>query len=91
MADRVFKGRIIVTGAVADENRVAFPEASEDFNKPHKGGLNPFHLLGQILDDNMAIMSPKVETINGSLWVSGSDAWVKIDPDGHIEIGISGV
>ena len=91
MADRIFKGRIILTAAVADENRVAFPEASEDFNKPHKGGLNPFNVLALVVDDNMKVGYPQVETINGSLWISGADAWIKIDPDGHIEIGTSGV
>lgn len=86
MADRIFKGRLLVTGAVADENKVAFPEAAEDFNQPHAGGLVAYHMLYSILkDENL-----KVEEINGSVWISGDNAWIKVDPDGHIEFGIAG-
>jgi len=81
VADRIYKGRILVTGAVAKSNRAAFTEASEDLNKPHAGGLVPFEMLKEILG---------AEEIQGSLWKHKDDTWVKIDPDGHIEIGLAG-
>jgi len=97
MADRIFKGRLILTGDVSDENRLAFPEASDDFRKPHKGGLDPFQTLYGILksveetiDLSEENTDPLVQVIHGSLWISGDDAWVKIDPDGTIEIGTAG-
>lgn len=111
MADRIFKGRIITTGDIHDENLRAFPEASEDFRSPHSGGLEPFQVLYNVLkgiSEEWRRFDPKdlekrwangtplrkpdaVETINESLWLSHEDMWIKIDPDGTIEIGISGV
>ena len=32
-----------------------------------------------------------IQVINGSIWIHGDGAWVKIEPDGSIEIGTSGV
>lgn len=110
MADRIFKGRLITTGDIHDENLRAFPEASEDFKKPHKGGLEPHQMLYNILkhveghhqrlagtvvhsmDEILELeKTAPVREINGSIWISGDGAWVKIDKDGSFEIGISGV
>lgn len=100
MADRIFKGRLITTGDIHDENVRAFPEASEDFRKEHKGGLHPFHMIYDILQHiethgirHIEDMRQQrlVREINGSIWLSGKDSWIKIDPDGSFEIGISGV
>jgi len=103
MAERIFKGRLITTGDIHDENVRAFPEASEDFEKPHKGGLEPYHLLYNILksvEDAMAdpnnIVTDAVRIIDGSIFVRGlgeigAGLWIKIDPDGSFEIGTSGV
>jgi len=106
MADRIFKGRLITTGDIHQENERAFPEASEDFHKPHRGGLEPFRVLADVLYAAQEF-DPKehpegsgcceraaglVKMIGNSLWVSdGKDSWIKIDPDGGIEIGTSGV
>jgi hypothetical protein len=48
MADRIFKGRLITTGDIHEENRRAFPEATEDFKQPHRGGLHPYQMLYDI-------------------------------------------
>ncbi len=85
MADRIFKGRLVLTGEICHEN-LAFTEASEDFDTAHAGGLVPFEVLQKIL-----LNSPKIIEIigeHGSIWISGQDdTWIKIDPDGTIEIG----
>lgn len=106
MADRIFKGRLITTGDIHEENRRAFPEASEDFRKPHQGDLEPFRMLADILyavQESDPNEHPKgsgcceradglVKMVGDSLWISdGKDSWVKIDPDGGFEIGTSGV
>lgn len=110
MADRVFKGKLITTGDIHEENLRAFPEASEDFRSPHSGGLEPFQMLYDILmgvseewrdldpreleDRHRRVApikeQPSVKEVNGSLWISHEDMWVKIDADGTFEIGIAG-
>ena len=96
MADRIFKGRLITTGDIHEENERAFPEASEDFRKDHKGGLSPFQVLYDIFSDveEVGLVTPgeprpqrMVREINGSLWITGCGYWIKIDPDGSFEIG----
>jgi hypothetical protein len=81
MADRVFKGKLEV------EENSAFPESSEAFDKPHAGGLVPFELFRDIM--NAEVVDTKM--IQGVLWISGDDAWIRVERDGSIEIGISGV
>ena len=78
MADRIYLGRLATV-----QSRV-FPESASSFNEPHAGGLVPFEMVREVLEQ------PKVEMINGSLWISRDDVWVKIDPDGSIEVGASG-
>jgi hypothetical protein len=116
VADRIFKGRLITTGDIHEENVRAFPEASEDFKKPHKGGLSPYQVLydifktieehvpagissdlqvakvAELIDEGApwGLQTP-VRQIGDSLWISGGNAWIKIDPDGSFEIGTSGV
>ena len=80
MADRIYKGKL------AAERSPAFPESSEAFDKPHAGGLVPFELFRDILD--YAFVDVKV--VQGVLWVSANDAWIRVEQDGSIEIGISG-
>lgn len=87
MADRIYKGRVIVTGACADSNRRAFPEAAKEFNLPHAGGLIPFELLSEVT----SAKDFTSKMINGDLWLTGDEVWIRIEKDGHIEIGISGV
>lgn len=86
MADRVFKGRLLTTGNISAENARAFPEASESFDKPHKGGLKAYQVIYDVLKSEDQL----VREIGESIQVSGSDAWIKIDRDGTFEIGISG-
>jgi len=96
MSDRIFKGHLLVTEEVANENKAAFPEAACSFSKAHRGGLKPFEILCEILfwidGEEPPVISDHahVKMINGSLWVSGYDSWIKIDPDGNIEVGTSG-
>ncbi len=80
MADRIFKGRLSTI------TTHAFPESAERFSEPHKGGLVPFEVLKKILTADKAGGG----IINGSLFITAGDTWVKIDPDGTIEIGSSG-
>jgi hypothetical protein len=35
--------------------------------------------------------SMRVEMIGGSIWLGRGDLWIKIDSDGSIEVGASGV
>jgi hypothetical protein len=102
MADRIFKGKIVITTDIDHENQTNFPEASSGFNKKHAGGLNPVHTLFNVLksaEDSMADpenIRSVVRAIDGSIMINGlaeigKDLWVKIDPDGTIEIGTSGV
>jgi len=107
MADRIFKGRLICTGDIHDENVRAFPEALEDFQGAKVGQLDPFQMIYNILRDLVdhqpqpdypirpAQAPPElVREVNGSIWVMGThgnDTWIKIDRDGSIEIGASGV
>ena len=91
MADRIFKGNLLVTAAIAEENARAFPEAASSFtDKPNQ--ISPYEALYRILKDvTEGASHPRgcaVEEINGSLWVSGSEGlWIKIDPNGDVEIG----
>jgi hypothetical protein len=82
MADRIFKGRLIVTGDIAEQNRTVFPEASKHFEDPHEGGLQPFDLLIKVLDE-----SPKVTISSDNIMLRGEDSWIKIDMNGDIELG----
>ena len=66
-----------------------------DFNKPHAGGLVPFELLREIIteicDDNLMSHHDAVtSTSEGTFFIRHEDAWVKIDSDGTIEVGIAG-
>lgn len=92
MADRIFKGHMLVTELDADENRRVFPEAAKDFNSPHAGGLIPFDLLKETLigicDENMLAYDDAITNAgDGSFFVRNKDIWIKIDSDGTIEIG----
>jgi hypothetical protein len=82
MADRIYKGALVTQQPDED-----FPEAATSFDSPHAGGLVPFEVLKDILT------APKAGggIVNGSLFITDNDAWIKIDPDGSIEIGASGV
>lgn len=91
VADRIYKGKLV------PKQDPAFPEAACDFHKPHAGGLVPFDMLREVLMvrdpclDGTEDIGAKYEEIDGSLWLSRGDVWVKIDPDGTIEVGASGV
>ena len=32
-----------------------------------------------------------IKVIQGVLWISADDAWIRVERDGNIEIGIAGV
>ncbi len=88
MADRIYKGVLTFTPSEA------FPESSDSFDKPHAGGLVPFQMLKEILsaarhEDDSDI--PLYEEINGDIWLHGDGVWVRIEPDGTIEVGAAGV
>ncbi len=91
MADRIYKGKLL------PEETETFPEASKSFDKPHSGGLVPFALLQEVLmirDPEKGYGATDIaehKMIDGSLWLSRGDVWIKIDPDGSIEVGTSGV
>ncbi len=90
MADRIYKGVLTFTPSEA------FPESSDSFDKPHAGGLVPFELLREVLMLNCpcpvgtCVTEAEYKEINGSLWLSRGDVWIKIDPTGEVEVGISG-
>lgn len=88
MADRIYKGKL------RPEQNPAFPEAACDFHLPHAGGLVPFEMLKKILSTALYAEGsdiPLYEEINGSIWLHGLNGlWVKIDPDGSLEVGASG-
>ena len=94
MADRIYKGRLKLTGEICHEN-LAFTEASEDFDKPHKGGLVPFEVLTGVIESVMDAAYRDdwggFEMVDGSAFIKGDGKfegiWIKIDPDGTIEIG----
>jgi hypothetical protein len=87
MANRIFKGRLITTGVIHEENQRAFPEASESFGQSNKEGLNPYDILYGILKDveeahmnsdddflryhNTPGEKHRVRVIGNSIWVSG--------------------
>ena len=81
MADRIYKGEL------ATVRSPAFSESSEDFNSPHAGGLVPFELMASVT--SAADFTSKM--INGDLWLTGDEVWIRIEKDGTIEIGIAGV
>lgn len=81
MADRIYKGKL------ATERSPAFPESSEAFDKPHAGGLVPFELFKNVMEADVR----DIKMIQGVLWISANDAWIRIERDGNIEIGIAGV
>ena len=81
MADRIFQGKLVA------ERSPAFPESSKSFDKPHAGGLVPFELLRDILSAEVV----ETKVVQGVLWVNDGDAWFRVQRDGTIEIGISGV
>jgi hypothetical protein len=88
VADRIYKGKL------AAERSPAFPESAESFDTAHAGGLVAFELIKEILQDAVHAEDsdiPLFSEVNGSLWLHREDVWVKIDPDGTIEVGISGV
>lgn len=92
MADRIYKGRIVITSDIDQENQLHFDEAASDFNRPHKGGLVPFEVLkASLMDvaDKEGEVNRNVDVINGSLFIKSDafETWIKIDPDGTIEIG----
>lgn len=68
------------------ETSEAFSESAKAFDKKHAGGLVPFNMFHDM------IRAPDcwAKMIKESLWITSGDAWIKIDPDGTIEIGTSG-
>lgn len=80
MADRIYKGKL------AAIRSSAFPESSEAFDKPHAGGLVPFELLSDVMEAEVI----DIKVIQGVLWISADDAWVRVERDGTVEIGIAG-
>ena len=92
MADRIFKGQL------APEQCDAFPESAETFDTSHAGGLVPFEMFAEVLGIDLPGQTDVVlegcleaNLINGSLWISRADVWIRIDPDGSIEVGAAGV
>jgi hypothetical protein len=81
VADRIYKGEL------AAVRSPAFPESSEEFNTPHMGGLVPFELMASVT----SAKDFTSKMINGDLWLTGDDVWIRIENDGTIEIGIAGV
>jgi len=80
VADRIYKGKLAV------ERSPTFPESSEAFDKPHAGGLVPFELFKDIIECPFV----EVKMVQGVLWVSTNDAWIRVERDGSIEIGTAG-
>lgn len=91
MADRIFKGRIIVTASIDEENTEVFPEAAENFDTAHAGGLVPFDQFGKILadicDECMRDRHDALRIDKDSIMIRSENVWIKIDADGTIEIG----
>jgi hypothetical protein len=81
MADRIYKGKLQA------ERSGAFPESSEAFDKPHAGGLVPFELFRDVMEADVI----DIKVVQGVLWISADDAWIRVERDGNIEIGIAGV
>lgn len=89
MADRIFKG------CLTPEAHDAFPESAPTFDTAHAGGLVPFEMFQEVLGlTEEAVLGDermRVEMIAGSIWLGRGDLWIKIDSDGSIEVGASGV
>ena len=89
MADRIFKGQL------TPEQCDAFPESAETFDTSHAGGLVPFEIFQEVLgltkESVLGDERMRVDMIGGSLWIGRGDVWIKIDPDGTIEVGAAGV
>ncbi|MBD3260686.1 MAG: hypothetical protein GF334_03255 [Candidatus Altiarchaeales archaeon] len=85
MADRIFKGRLITTGDIHEENQQAFSEASEELLQPHRGGLVPFHVLQDIL----AATEKAVEIRDGEIYIQAGDYLAVIKSNGDLEIAAS--
>ncbi len=98
MADRIFKGKL--TPEVSE----AFSESATAFDKRHAGGLVPFEQLKDVLllgvgarKGRVVNLKPRLEDcrttfkmVGESIFMTQEDVWIKIDPDGTIEIGIAG-
>ena len=89
MADRIFAAKILVTGAIAEENREAFPEASEDLREAHAGGLVPFDVLREILTEGKVQEEPLKGT-RRDIWIQHGEMFLTVRPDGIMEIGLAG-
>lgn len=84
MADRIYKGRLVVTTDIHEENQKAFSEASENLQEPHKGGLVPFGTLYSLLRN-----ARKVEALHGRIFVQGEGCLLTISGNGGFEISAS--
>lgn len=89
MSSRIYKGRLILTGDIDEENRRVFPEARKGFSEQPREDLpSAFHILYEILQNVCEGKDGRdVELVDGHIWVSGPDAWVRISPNGDVEIG----
>ncbi len=76
MATSFFNGKI--TGF----QHPVFTEASDEYDKLTATGETPHQLLCAIL------MGQHKVTQNGEdLWIHGKEIWIRIEPDGTLEIG----
>ena len=84
MADRIYKGKLVTR---FDK---AFPEAARGFNEHSLGNVVPFEEVSCILRADDCDVTDKVD---GTIWIASKEmgSWIKIDKDGTIEMGASGV
>lgn len=90
MADRVFKGRLVVTPEIQQQNKELFQEAAPEFGQQGSTGLAPFFVLRQLF---LAADQGPLRTVYrpDSILLSRGDFWLRITSDGDLEIGVSGV
>jgi len=82
VSDRVYKGRLQV------QKSEAFDESATDFDVQHKGGLNPFDLLRDVLYAlaYREVSGARIGSTDDSVQVSDNGVSIIISRDGVIEI-----
>jgi hypothetical protein len=90
MADRIYKGKIVLTPKIDKQNQLHFPEAAARFDQKHAGGLVAFETLREILE-GLCHGLAGFDVDEAGLRITGKEAWCEITQDGTIEIGTSGV
>ena len=79
MANTFYEGKLEPTGR--------WPEALESLRSPLANGQTPFNFLAEAIRGLSSGKSISEIDESGDLWISADGFWVRISPDGILEIG----